>query len=106
MERSIVRFLLLFVLLICSSSSFAQSPRPLMPIELEHSAEFGWLKKPVLAARVLDDMTDAGTWRMTGTGTITFPNKPRLNDMRVLRVDMQMFTDSPAPTRNRLSSVN
>jgi hypothetical protein len=107
MERSIVRNLPLFVLFaLGSSSSFAQSPRPLMPIEFEHSAEFGWLKKPVLATRVLDDMADAGTWRMTGTGTITFPNTPRLNDMRVLRVDMQMFTDSPAPTRNRLSTVN
>ena len=77
-----------------------------MPIQFENSAEFGWLKKPVLSSRVLDDMTRPDTWRMTGTGTLTFPAQPRLNGMRVLRVDMQMFTDSPAPTRSRLSSVN
>src|SRR5262245_13592670 len=84
----------------------AQSARPLLPILFEHSAEFNWLRKPVLASRVLDDLTQAGNWRMTGTGTLTFPAEPRLHDMRGLRVDMQMFTDSPAPTRNRLSSIN
>jgi hypothetical protein len=84
----------------------AQSPRPLMPIEFQHSAEFGWLQKPVLASRVLEDMTDPGRWTFSGTGTLTFPSSPAMDDMPVLRVDMTMFTDSPAPTRNRLSSVN
>ncbi|HXG69284.1 MAG TPA: hypothetical protein VNJ04_01585 [Gemmatimonadaceae bacterium] len=78
----------------------------LLPIEFEHSAEFAWLRKPVIASRTLDDFTNAGTWRFTGTGTITFPPEPRMGDMRVLRVDMKMFVDSPAPTRSRLSSVN
>lgn len=89
----------------CTSAS-AQTPRALLPIEFEHSAEFAWLKKPVHATRLLDDMTRADSWRTTGTATITFPAQPRLGDMRVLRVDMQMFRDAPAPTRNRLSSVN
>ncbi len=77
----------------------AQTPRPLLPIEFQHSAEFGWLQKPVEAARTLDDMSRPANWRFTGTGTLTFPRGG-------LRVDMQMFTDSPAPTRSRLSSVN
>src|SRR5688500_14805884 len=84
----------------------AQTPRALLPIEFEHSAEFAWLRKPVLASRTLDDMTRPEAWRFTGTGRLTFPAEPRLGDLRVLRVDLQMFTDSPAPTRNRLSSVN
>jgi len=84
----------------------AQTPRPLMPIRLENSAEAAWLKKPVQASRVLDDMTQASTWKFSGTGRISFPTEPRQNDMRVLRVDMQMFVDKPAPTRNGLSSVN
>ena len=83
-----------------------QGQRPLLPIDLANSAEAGWLKKPVLASRVLDDMTQPTTWRFSGTGSLTFPREPRLTDMRVLRVDMQMFVDRPAPTRNRLSSVN
>ena len=87
-------------------SSFAQTPRRLLPIPFEHSAEFAWLKKTVHASRLLDDMTTADNWRFSGTGTLTFPAVPRLGDMRVLRVDLQMFTDSPAPTRNRLSSVS
>ena len=37
-------------------------------------------------------------------GRIDFPTEPRLGGMRVLRVEMQMFHDAPAPTRNRLSS--
>ena len=89
-----------------ASSLNAQTPRPLLPIHFENSAEAGWLRKPVLSSKVIDDMTRADTWRMTGTGTLTFPAQPRLANMRVLRVDMQMFTDSPAPTRSRLSSVN
>jgi hypothetical protein len=84
----------------------AQTPRALLPIDFENSAEFGWLKKPVHASRTLDDMTDPAAWTFTGTGALTFPAGPRLGGMRVLRVDMQMFHDAPAPTRNRLSSVN
>ena len=84
----------------------AQSPRPLMPIEFEHSAEFGWLAKPVLARRSIGAIDDTSRWRFTGTGTMSFPPEPRLGDMRVLRVDMTMYTDSGAPTRSRLSSVN
>lgn len=83
-----------------------QSPRALMPIQFENSAEFGWLRKKVHASRTLDDMTRPGSWRFTGTGSITFPAEPRLGGDRVLRVDMQMFRDTPAPNRTRLSSVN
>ena len=89
-----------------SHASLAQAPRALMPIDFRSSAEFGWLRKPVQASRVLDDMTRATTWRFTGTGRLSFPAEPRLGDMRVLRVDMQMFTTTPAPTPGRLSSVN
>ncbi|HEY9227126.1 MAG TPA: glycoside hydrolase family 9 protein, partial [Gemmatimonadaceae bacterium] len=77
-----------------------------MPIDFANSAEFAWLRKPVLASRTLDDMTQSSTWRFSGTGRLAFPSEPRLGDMRVLRVDMQMFVDKPAPTRNGLSSVN
>jgi hypothetical protein len=84
----------------------AQSPRTLLPIEFQNSAEFGWLQKPVLDTRLLDDISDPRTWAFQGTGTLTFPTTPRLDGMRVLRVDMTMYTDSPAPTRSRLSSVN
>jgi hypothetical protein len=83
-----------------------QASRPLMPIDIANSAESGWLAKPVLASRMLDHMTDSATWRFTGTGTLAFPAEPRLGDMRVLRVDMRMFTEKPAPTRNGLSSIN
>ncbi|MBA3559491.1 MAG: glycoside hydrolase family 9 protein [Gemmatimonadaceae bacterium] len=90
---------------IASSTAAAQSPRPLMPIEFENSAEFAWLRKPVHASRSLDDLTQPSTWKLTGTGTLTFPVEPRLSGMRILRVDMQMFTDTPASTRSRLSAM-
>jgi len=94
------------VFVLSASSVVAQTPRALMPINLANSAEAGWLKKPVLASRVLDDMTQPSTWKFSGTGRMSFPAEPRQNDMRVLRVDMQMFVDKPAPTRNSLSTVN
>ncbi|HSJ07579.1 MAG TPA: glycoside hydrolase family 9 protein [Longimicrobiales bacterium] len=84
----------------------AQTPRALMPIDFSRSAEFGWLNKPVLASAVLDDMTDPDAWRFSGTGRLSFPDTPTLDGMRLLRVDVQMFHDEPAPTRNRLSAVN
>ncbi len=92
--------------LLLAGALAAQTPGPLMPIEFEHSAEFAWLNKEVLASRVLDDMTDPATWRFQGTGELTFPDATVLDGMRFLRVDMQMFRDEPAPTRNRLSAVN
>jgi hypothetical protein len=79
-----------------------QEQRELMPIALENSAEAAWAKKPVLARRILDDKRDTSAWHYSGTGTFAF----RADTMRALRVDMQMFTTTPAPTRNRLSSVN
>jgi len=101
-----MRTLALHVLLALPCLLAAQEPRALLPIPFEHSAEFGWLRKPVLASRVLDDMTDPARWRTSGTADITFPTEPRLDGMRAMRVDMHMFRDAPAPTRTRLSSVN
>ncbi len=89
-----------------AGTASSQTTRPLMPIEFANSAESAWVRKPVLARRMLDDMTSAATWRFSGTGTLTFPAEPRRGDMRVLRIDMQMFTDKPAPNRSGLSSVN
>ncbi len=102
------RWSVLLALIWCTTlagTSVAQS-RPLLPIPFEHSAEFAWLRKPVHASRTLDNLTRPDDWRLTGTGTLTFPAEPRLGGMRVLRVDLQMFRDAPAPTRNRLSSIN
>ena len=111
-----------------------QDARTLLPIEFQNSLEYRWLGKPVLGSRVLDDLTTPGTWVFQGTGTLSFrtvslapagaagdvaarpassgdvppaaAGAPGPSGMRVLRIDMTMFTDSPAPTRNRLSSVN
>ena len=41
----------------------AQEPRPLLPIQFQNSAEYGWLQKPVRASRLLDDMTAPANWR-------------------------------------------
>ena len=104
-DRAQRLILALAIVVSASPQAAAQSPRPLMPIQFENSAEFGWLKKPVMARRTLDDMTSPATWTFTGTGALSFPQQPRLG-MRVLRVDMQMFRETPAPTRNKLSSIN
>ena len=90
-----------------SSVAVAQARRPLLPIDFVHSAEYGWLQKRVHASRVLDDMSDSSRWRLTGTARLGFPAAPALGvGARALRVDMQMYTASPAPTPPRLSRVN
>src|SRR3990172_4866074 len=93
------------LVLIGSSPSVSSAQRALLPIDMAHSADAGWLAKPVLARRVLDDMSDSTTWRFSGTGSLTFPTSTP-DGMRFMRVDMRMFHDQPAPTRNGLSSVN
>ncbi|MDB4915463.1 MAG: glycoside hydrolase family 9 [Gemmatimonadetes bacterium] len=84
----------------------AQSPRALLPLDSANSANAGWLKKPVLARRMLDDMRTPATWRFSGTGHLTFPAESRRGGMKVLRIDMDMFTGTPAPNWSRLSTVN
>ncbi|MDF1502368.1 glycoside hydrolase family 9 protein [Roseisolibacter sp. H3M3-2] len=106
MPTSVRSFALSLLVAAGAAPAAAQAPRAMLPIEFEHSAEYAWLAKPVRARRVLDDMTDAARWRLTGTGDFTFPTAPRLGTMRALRVDLRMYVDSPAPNRARLSSVN
>jgi hypothetical protein len=89
-----------------SAPGVAQARRALLPIEFEHSTKFAWLRKPVHAPRTLDDMTRPESWRFTGTGSLTFATELLLGGTRALRVDMKMFSDTPAATRTRLSSVN
>jgi hypothetical protein len=98
--------LVLFAWAAAPAELAGQQPRALLPIEFENSAEFGWLRKEVQASRTLDELTGPATWRFTGTGTLSFPVQPSLAGDRVMRVDVQMFRDAPAPTRNRLPSVN
>jgi hypothetical protein len=78
----------------------------LLPIDHANSAETAWRAKPVHASRVLDDMSQTSTWQFQGTAK--FSTAPRAEGFRqpALRVTMDMFTDKPAPTRTRLSSVN
>ncbi len=96
--------------LLCSPALvFAQgdaSPRTVMPIDFVNSAEAGWLAKPVLARRVLDDMTQPAIWKLTGSGTLSFPDAPRLGDMRALRVDMRLNQGANMPERPRLPAIN
>src|SRR5688572_9868715 len=87
-------------------SANAQAPLMPMPVHYEESAEAGWLRKPVLASRVLDDMTRPETWKFQGTGRQSFRVDTGSMMTPVMRIDMDMFTDRPAPTRNRLSSIN
>jgi hypothetical protein len=77
-----------------------------MPIDFESSAELRWLGKEVLESRLLDGMTDPGSWTFSGTGALSFLQDAGPGGTPALRVDMEMFTTTPAPTRSRLSSVN
>jgi hypothetical protein len=97
--------LALAILAFLPATAAGQSPRPLLPIRFERSAEFRWLNKEVLDRRRLDDGTDPSTWRLEGTGELTFPDRSGPGNTRVLRVDMKMFRDEPAPTRSGLSAV-
>jgi len=84
----------------------AQTPSMPMRIDLQNSAEFGWTAKKVLAARTIEPMTEPANWVFQGTGKLSFLPATGAVGRPALRVDMEMFTDKPAPIRNGLSSVN
>ncbi|HYN81721.1 MAG TPA: glycoside hydrolase family 9 protein [Gemmatimonadaceae bacterium] len=84
----------------------AQAPAMPMPIDYRNSAEFGWMSKKVLATRTVEPMTAPANWVFQGTGTLSFHPENGATGRPALRVDMDMFTHTPAPTRSRLSSVN
>ncbi len=77
-----------------------------MPIDYRNSAEFGWMSKKVIATRTVEPMTAPASWVFQGTGKLSFLPATGAIGRPALRVDMDMFTDTPAPTRSRLSSVN
>ncbi len=76
-----------------------------MPIEFQNSAEFGWLNKKVLQTRVLDDLADPKTWSLEGQAKLSFRPESGDSAIRVVRVDMEMFRDKPAPTQNGLAAA-
>ncbi len=92
-----------------SIGSGALPPRPLLPIDFVNSAEFGWLSKPVLASRVVDDLSQPSLWKLSGAGTMSAP-APRtlsaMTSMHALRVDMTLNVNPPASARLRLPSIN
>ncbi|MBL0170479.1 MAG: glycoside hydrolase family 9 protein [Gemmatimonadaceae bacterium] len=95
--------------LFSSMSALAQDApgqRALLPIDYPNSAEFGWLAKPVRASRVLDDMTRPNVWKLSGAGTLSFPEGMRLTNMRALRVDMQLNRGEVTLARPRLPAIN
>ena len=84
----------------------AQAPAMPMPIPFQNSAEFDWLNKKVDDSRLLDDMSDPKAWTTQGQAAFKWLPASGPQGMRSLRVDMQMFRESPAPTRNHLAAVN
>ena len=91
-------------LLLVAGPAAAQNRAPL-PIDFRNSAEFDWLNKKVLDSRVLDDMTTS-SWTFTGQGKLSFHDDTTVVHGRVMRVDVDMFTDTPAPTRSHLATIN
>ena len=89
-----------------STQLAAQAPAMPMQINYENSAEFGWMSKRVLASRTVEPMTTPANWVFQGTGKLSFLTESSAAGRPALRVDMDMFTDKPAPTRSGLSSVN
>ncbi len=84
----------------------AQSARRPLSADLTRSAEAGWLAKPVLSSRVLDDMSDPVTWQFRGQGTLTTGRDSTPDGMPAFRISLAMLGDSAAPTRNGLAAIN
>jgi len=66
----------------------AQEAVPLMPMQAraEDGAEFRWLNKKVLDARVLDTMEDLSSWAFKGDGEMTLTSDRFRNGKYALRI--------------------
>ncbi len=123
MFTNVLRITGLIQLLLFTHVCVGQVPEMPMSIDFERSAEFRALNKTVLDSRMLDDLSDPDDWTFEGTGRMRFlaadgPGIPRdlpgvdgdaaaaSGGTQVLRVEVDMFTDSPAPTSRGLSAVN
>lgn len=63
----------IFICAGCAPAARAQAlPRMPMEVEYENSAEASWLKKPVLAARTLEDWKNPQAWAARGEGAVSY----------------------------------
>lgn len=83
------RFTTTVVSILCLCASLlAQQSAPSMPMQAryEDGAEFRWLNKQVLDARLLDSMEDLSSWSFTGAGEMTLTDVRAHDGRRSLRI--------------------
>jgi hypothetical protein len=74
-----------------------------LDVPFEQTLDYQWLRKPVLAQRLLDDMEDIHTWTVTGKGEMSLATDPVEHGAHSLRISVPTRTlEDPVPTRYEL----
>jgi hypothetical protein len=71
-----------------------------LDVPFEQSLDYQWLRKPVQAQRLLDDMEDIHNWTVTGKGEMALATDPVAHGAHSLRISVKTRTsEEPTPTR-------
>jgi hypothetical protein len=71
-----------------------------LDVPFEQTLDYQWLRKPVLAQRLLDDMEDIHTWTLTGKGEMMLATDPVEHGTHSLRISTKTRTsEDPTPSR-------
>jgi hypothetical protein len=74
-----------------------------LDVPFEQTLDYQWLRKPVLAQRLLDDMEDIHTWTLAGNGEMILATDPVKHGAHSLRISTKTRTAqdvSPPGMRN------
>jgi hypothetical protein len=102
-NAAVPRLILGLALLSLSTEANAADiiPQMPMPIVEEQSANFRWLKKPVIETRLLDDVEQTNRWSHHGPGKIMFTRERSKDGLQSVRIVSPTRTDKPGPVVGR-----
>jgi len=81
------KLIFLFALALPFSAAGQQPDGAPLRARVEDGAAFRWLNKPVLDARILDDMESLAAWSFNGDGEMTLSTSPRKSGDHSLRLN-------------------
>ncbi len=72
-----------------------------MPVNVENTALYRWLDKPVSESRLLDDMEESSGWTHSGFGEMAIADERSFRGLRSLRITSPTYAANPGATVGR-----
>lgn len=95
MKRQSLRAAFLLILALTRSSGADVAPSMPMPIAEEATANYRWLRRPVLGSRLLDDAERTNSWSHHGQGEMTFTTEQAKDGQQAVRLVSATIPPNP-----------